>query len=221
MVSPGLLQKIYGARDDRTVRVGVAANALVLFAFAFVPPLFGIAARALHPGLANHELALPSVLMHDLPPWLGALGLAAVVSAEVSTADAILFMLATSLSRDLYRRFLRPEASDLQVLRVARGAALLGGVLGVLLAYLAPTVIGALSLFYTVMSVCLFVPVVAGLYVRRVGAPEVWAAIGSGMAALVAALLLNGGGPVLGLSPALLGLLVSVLACLLVALGRR
>ncbi|MEO8114507.1 MAG: hypothetical protein ABI655_09005, partial [Phenylobacterium sp.] len=36
VVSPGLLQKIYGARDDRTVRLGVAANALVLFAFALV-----------------------------------------------------------------------------------------------------------------------------------------------------------------------------------------
>lgn len=221
VVSPGLLQKIYGARDDRAVRVGVAANALVLFAFAFVPPLFGIAARALHPGLANHELALPSVLMHDLPPWLGALGLAAVVSAEISTADAILFMLATSLSQDLYRRFLRPEASDLQVLRVARGAALLGGAAGVLLAYLAPTVIGALSLFYTVMSVCLFVPLVAGLYARRVGAPEVWAAIGSGMGALVAAQLLNGGRPVLGLPAGLLALVVSGLACLLVARVRR
>ncbi len=221
VVSPGLLQKIYGARDDRAVRVGVAANALVLFAFAFVPPLFGIAARALHPDLTNHELALPSVLMHDLPPWLGALGLAAVVSAEISTADAILFMLATSLSQDLYRRFLRPEASDGQVLRVARGAALLGGAAGVLLATLAPTVIGALSLFYTVLSVCLFVPVVAGLYARRVGAPEIWAAIGSGMGALLAAQLLGGGRPVLGLSPGLLGLLVSGLACLLVALGRR
>jgi SSS family solute:Na+ symporter len=221
VVSPGLLQKIYGARDDRTVRLGVAANALALLAFAFVPPLFGMAARALHPGLDNRELALPSVLMHDLPPWLGALGLAAVVSAEISTADAILFMLATSLSRDLYRRFLRPEASDRQVLRVARGAALLGGALGVLLAYLAPTVIDALSLFYTVLSVSLFVPVVAGLYARRVGTPEAWAAIGSGMGALVAALLLNGGRPVLGLSPALLGLLVSGLAGLLVALGRR
>ena len=81
--------------------------------------------------------------------------------------------------------------------------------------------IGALSLFYAVLSVCLFVPVVAGLYARRVGAPEVWAAIGSGMAVLLAARLAGGDRPGLGLSPALLGLLGSGGACLLVALGRR
>jgi SSS family solute:Na+ symporter len=234
VVSPGLLQKIYGARDDRTVRLGVAGNALVLFAFALVPPLFGMSARALHPDLAHHELALPSVLMYDLPAWLGSLGLAAVVSAEISSADAILFMLSTSLSQDLYRRVLQPEASDAQVLRVARGAAVVGGSAGVGLAILAPTVIGALSFFYSVLGVCLFVPVVAGLYARRVGAPEVWAAIAAGVMALLAAQLagpdhsLFGSlfGSSFGLTPTLLGLLASVGACLMVmgrhvAWGRR
>jgi len=219
VVSPGLLQKIFGARDDRAVRLGVASNAAVLFAFALVPPLFGIAARALHPDLAQHELALPSVLMHDLPPWLGALALAAVVSAEISTADAILFMFSTSLSQDLYRRFLRPQASDAQVLRVARGAALGGGAAGVLLAIAAPTVIGALSLFYSILSVCLFVPVVAGLYARRMGTPEIWAAIAAGVTALLAAQL--AGRAWFGLTPALLGLLASGAAALTMSVARR
>jgi solute:Na+ symporter, SSS family len=221
VVSPGLLQKIYGAKDDRAVRRGVAGNALVLLAFAFVPPLFGIAARALHPGLSQPELALPSVLMRDLPPWLGGLGLAAVVSAEIGTADAILFMLSTSLSRDLYRRFLRPEASDAQVLRVARGAALLGGGAGILLAILSPSVIGALSLFYSVLSVCLFVPILAGLYARRVGAPEIWAAMAAGGAALLASELSVGDRLPRALTPALIGLLASGAAGLIVAAIRR
>jgi SSS family solute:Na+ symporter len=221
VVSPGLLQKVYGARDERAVRLGVGANALALSLFAFVPPLFGMAARALHPGLAHHELALPTVFMQDVPPLIGALGLAAVVSAEVSTVDAILFMLATSLSRDLYVRFVRPGASDAEVLRVARGAALLGGAAGVLLALLASSVIDALGLFYKVLSVSLFVPVVAGLYVRRVGKPEVWAALGAGGAALLAAELGGGAGAAYGMPPVLFGILASVAAALVVAGARR
>ena len=221
VVSPGLLQKVYGARDDRAVRLGVGGNALVLFAFAFVPPLFGIAARVLHPSLVNHELALPTVLVADLPPFLGALGLLAVVSAEISTADAILFMLATSLSQDLYRRFVKPAASDAQVLKVARAAAILGGAAGVGLAILAPTVIDLLSLFYTVLSVSLFVPVVAGLYARRVGTPEVAAAIAFGCLTLLAARLAGPAAPFFGLTPPTLGLLASAAACALVFAARR
>jgi SSS family solute:Na+ symporter len=221
VISPGLLQKIYGARDDRTVRLGVGANAFVLFAFAFVPPLLGIVARAVHPGLANHELALPTILMRDLPPLLGSLGLAAVVSAEVSSADAILFMLSTSLSQDLYRRFVNPRASDARVLLVARWAAVVGGALGVLLAIVSPTVIGALSIFYTLLGVCLFVPVVAGLYVRRVGTPEALAAIAAGVALMLATHLATGGRGLGVASPALVGLAAGGLACAFVAFGRR
>jgi SSS family solute:Na+ symporter len=221
VISPGLLQKIYGARNDRTVRLGVVASGLVLLVFACVPPLLGIIARALHPDLAHHELALPTLLMRDLPPLVGTLGLAAVFSAEVSSADAILFMLATSLSQDLYRRFVNPGASDARVLSVARLAAVAGGILGVTIAMVAPSVIGVLSVFYTLLSVSLFVPVIAGLYVRRVGTPEALAAIGAGVAATAGAQLATAGRGFGALSPVLLGLVVGALACAVVAWRPR
>jgi len=215
IVAPGILQKIYGARDDQTVRRGVLGNALVLLAFAIVPPLLGMIAHALHPDLTNHELALPTLLMKDLPAVIGTLGLAAVLSAELSSADAILFMLATSLSQDLYRRFLNPQASDARRLAVARGAAVTGGVLGVSVAIAAPTVIGVLSLFYSLLTVSLFVPVVAGLYVSRVGTREALAAIACGVVAMLAARTWGFA------SPALAGLGAAVLGCAVVAVLPR
>lgn len=186
IISPGLLQKVYGARDARTVRIGVIVSAVALGLFAIVPPLFGMIARAVDPALANPELALPIVLTQTLPPALGALALAAVFSAEISSADAILFMLSTSLSEDIYKRFVRPDASDRQVLRMARIAAVGGGGFGVALAIALPSVIGSLSVFYTLMSVSLFVPIVAGLYTRRPGTPAALAAMAGGMAGVAA-----------------------------------
>ena len=52
------------------------------------------------------------ILMHGLPVAVGTLGLAAVFSAELSAADAVLFMLTTSLSQDLYKRFVNPGADE-------------------------------------------------------------------------------------------------------------
>ena len=49
VVSPGLLQKIYGARDDRAVRLGVGANAIGLAVYAMVPVIMGMIARAAVP----------------------------------------------------------------------------------------------------------------------------------------------------------------------------
>jgi SSS family solute:Na+ symporter len=222
VVSPGILQKIYGARDERAVRLGVTVTAVVLLGYAIVPALLGIAARALHPDIPNRDLVLPTLLMQDVPLWIGAIGLAAVFSAEVSAADAILFMLATSLSQDLYRRFLNPGASDARVLLVARAAALLGGALAIALAAVSPSVIDALSVFYSLLGVSLFVPVVAGLYVRRAGVREALWAIASGVVALLAVQWASHGIGFGGFTPPLVGLLAAVLgfALSLVAGGR-
>jgi SSS family solute:Na+ symporter len=185
VVSPGLLQKVFGARDDRAVRVGVGLNALGLLLYAGVPVLLGIAARVLYGPLADSQQALPTVLVRPLPMWIGALGVAAVFSAEISAADAVLLMLTTSLSQDLYKRFIAPQATDARVLSVARWATLVSGILGVALAITSASIVQVLTIFYTMMTVTLFVPVVAGLYSPRTdtrGAlASIWCGIG-GMA---------------------------------------
>lgn len=221
IVSPGLLQKVYGARDDRAVRLGVTGNAIVLLLFAFIPATLGMAAHALHPGLPSRDLALPTLLVNDLPPLVGSLGLAAVFSAELSAADAILFMLATSLSQDLYRRFLRPRASDARVLKVARLAAVTGGLGGVGLAIVVPSVIDALTVFYSLITVSLFVPILAGLYLRRARSREALAAIVAGITVLVAVQLGTGGRGFGPFPPVLAGLLAAAAAGALTLAVRR
>ncbi len=116
------------------MRRGVGANAIALMIFAFLPVFLGLAARALFPGIEARDQVLPTLLLHGLPVWLGALALAAVFSAEVGACEAILFMLSTSLSKDLYKRIVNPAATPEQVLRVARIAAFIGGSAGMLLA---------------------------------------------------------------------------------------
>ena len=64
------------------------------------------------PDLESPQLALPTLLLHGVPPAVGGIGLAAVFSAELSAADAVLFMLTTSLSQDFYKRFVNRRRSD-------------------------------------------------------------------------------------------------------------
>jgi len=220
IVSPGQLQKVYGARDDKAVKWGVGLNAVLLLLFACVPPLLGIVARALHPNLPDHELALPTLLMRDLPPIVGAIGLAAAFTTDVNTADAVLFMLSTSLSQDLYKGFLNRNASDAQVLKVARGAAVSAGVLGVAFAVSAPSVIANLTIFYTLLSVCLFVPILAGLFVPRVGTFEAASSIVVGVALTLFVQASTGGKGYGLLSPALIGIGAAVLTCVAASLIR-
>jgi SSS family solute:Na+ symporter len=210
---------VYGARDDRTVRIGVGVNALVLFLFAAVPPLLGMIARARHPALARADLALPTLLMVDLPFWVGAIALAAIFSAEVSAADAILFMLATSFSQDLYKRFLNPVATDRQVVTMARLASFAGSVLALVVALsVAQSVVDALAIFYTLLGVSLFVPIVAGLYLQRPRGLDALAAIAGGIMTIVGLQIASGGWRV-GVFTPMYGLAAAALAFAVVSMA--
>lgn len=221
VISPGLLQKVYGGASERAVRVGVGVQALILALFSFIPVGLGMAARAAHPGIDNPNLVLPTILIEQLPTALGALALAAIYSAEVSTCDALLFMLATSLSQDLYKRFLRPNATDAQLLRVARYASVAGGVGGVILALQLPTVTAALGIFYSLLGVSLFVPVIGGLYTRRAGAPEALASIAAGILTRLGIQFATAGKGFGWVDPTLAGLLAAAVAFGLVMVIRR
>lgn len=220
IVSPGLIQKSYGASGQRALRTGIALNAVALLLFACMPVLLGMVARVALPGIEDANAVLPTVLVQQLPPWLGALALAAVFSTEVDTCDAILFMISTSAGQDVYKRFVNPAATDAQRLRVARAAAVVGGAVGVLLAVILQSVISALTIFYSLLGVALFVPIVGGLYLRAPGRSEALAAMSTGVLILFLVRALGASRPA-WLDPALAGIVGAAASYLLVMAVRR
>ena len=141
------------------------------------------------------------VLALNVPLAVGSLALAAVLSAELSSADAVLFMLATSGARDFYRGILHPEASDAEVLRVARGLAVVSGFVGFILTFYLDSVVSAITLFYQVMIVTLFAPILGGLLLPRAGRWSALAAMIVGVGTMITNLDRHGRRRV-GLGPA-------------------
>lgn len=177
-LSPGLVQRAFAAKSVDALRTGVAWCGLALLVFACAPVALGMAARVLHPELlgAPTQVILPTLLAQSVPVLVGALALAAVFSAEISSGDAVIYMLSTTGARDLYKGVFRPDASDAQVVRAARVIAVLGGLGGFGLAFYHDSLASALGAFYSVIGVTLLAPVMGGLFVPRGGST---AALGS------------------------------------------
>jgi SSS family solute:Na+ symporter len=211
IVSPGLIQKLYGARSAAAVRTGISLNSIGQLLFAFVPPILGLCALAAFPHLANPELALPSAMKLLLPRWLGLWTLASIFSAELSATDAILFMLSSSLTVDLYQTFLNPKAEGPRLLAVGRVVCVLAGIAGIFLAIALPSIIAAVSLFYGLIAVVLFVPVLAGLYAKRALASAALTSIAVALATTLTINSLTHGHGLTLLSPQALGILSAAL----------
>lgn len=208
-LSPGLVQRAFAARDEGHLRRGIALSGVALMLFAALPVMIGMAAHAYLPPLDNSQTALPEMLRTGVPPWIGAFALAAVFAAEMSSADAVLFMLSTSGSRDLYKRFVNREATDAQQLTAVRVIAVVAAVAGYALTLMIDTVIGALQIFYSVMVVSLFVPILATLLMARPSTRGAYASVVAGIATLFAVSWMTGGRGYGWVTPVLIALLVS------------
>ena len=166
-ISPGLIGKVFAAKNERAIKIGTALNGLVQLIFAIIPVIIGMAAYACFPDLTRSDLALPAAMKNMMPFYAASMALAAIFAAEVSTADTVLYMLAGSLTNDIYKRFFNPEISDKNLLKLSRITTVICGFLGIILALRLESIISALTIFYSLMSVSLSAPLVFGLFSNR------------------------------------------------------
>ena len=131
-------------------------------------------------------------------------------SAEISASDAVLFMLTTSLSQDLYKRFVNVAASDADVLRAARWISIAAAAAGAGLAIALGSVVEALTIFYSLLGVSLFVPIIAGLFVPRTKSGTAMGSIVAGVAGMLIVQAATAGRGWHMLTPALAGLIAAV-----------
>ncbi len=166
-ISPGLIGKVFAAKNERAIKIGTAMNGIVQLIFAVIPVLIGMCAYSCFPDLTRADLALPTAMKNMMPFYAAIIALAAIFAAEVSTADTVLYMLAGSLVNDLYRRFINPNISDKKLLWSSRITSLICGIIGVFLALKLESIISALTIFYSLMSVSLSAPLIFGLFTKR------------------------------------------------------
>ena len=166
-ISPGLIGKVFAAKDERSIKIGTALNGLVQLIFAIIPVIIGVATFSKFPDLARPDLALPAAMKNMMPFFAGSIALAAIFAAEVSTADTVLYMLAGSLTNDIYKRFFNPDISDSKLLTLSRITTVICGIIGVILALKLESIISALTIFYSLMSVSLSAPLIFGLFTKR------------------------------------------------------
>ena len=81
------------------------------------------------------------------------------------------------------------------------------------MALVAESIIRVFTILYTLLSVSLFVPIIGGLYIRRVGTPEVLTSIAAGVGLVVTLELTMGELGLTGTRLVPFGLMAAVIGC--------
>jgi len=124
--------------------------------------------------LSHREEAFGAAIRVLLPAGFTGLMLAAILAAQMSSLSAFMVAASAMLSRNIYRRYLHPRATDHEVVVVARYTGLIVVAMGVGFAFYIPGVAEALTYFWAVASFTgLFMW--AGVLWRRTNATGAWA----------------------------------------------
>jgi len=196
IATPEKLTRLYSMRDLPTIRRGVFFAVVAITGLNLIVFLIGLCAVVLFPGLPTGDMAMPMVATAVLTPLLGALMLAAITSAMMSTVSSLLIVAGSALSVDLYQNLIHPAVSPARRRWVDRVGILLMGTLPVIL-LLSGVGKGELVqfivlLFTALMASSFVVPVVGGVFWRR--ATKQGAAAGM-VGGITAAFLWEGLGP--------------------------
>lgn len=214
-VYPHAIQRIYAAENTQTLRRSLARMAwmpLVTTAVIFVVGIIGI---QLYPGLSDTQSEqLVGRIANDVAainPFFYVMMIllfGGVVAAIVSTADSVLLSFSSIISNDIYRRHIRPDASEQRALMVGKicGLVAVGGLL--ILAWNPPTLLVNIFVLKFELLIQIAPAFIIGLYWKRMHSQPVFYGMLIG-ALLAGGMALAGIGKVYGVHAGVIGLLVN------------
>ncbi|MCM3585350.1 sodium/proline symporter [Mesobacillus maritimus] len=165
---PHVVVRHMSMKSTKTVKGAIVWAATWNQLFIFIPYILGLIGIVLLPNLADPEMVIPQLTYQFFPGFLSALLLSAIMAAIMSTSDSLLMQAGTILSRDVYQRFINPNASEKKAILISRLCILAGGLIGIVIAIYEPPTVAALVIFsFGVLGNSFLVPYVASVYSKK------------------------------------------------------
>ncbi len=195
----GMYQKFFSAKNERAARQAVVGMVAGIIVIETTLALLAIVGRAAYPDLAEQtsivgRAASESIILfiarHGLPVLGGAVLLASAVAIVLSTGNTFLLVPSTNVSRDIYQRFVNPDASERSKLNVQRVFVVLFGGLGLVLLTQFESVLAMALYAYSLVGASLTPALLAAFLWKRVTPAGGVACIAGGLAGIIGVRLL-------------------------------
>ena len=180
-----MYQKFFSAKDENTAKKAVIGWVFGTIIIESAICFLAIIAASHFINLADTE----SIIFHTaknggeigLPFWAGALLLCAAMAIILSTANSFLLTPSTNITRDIYQRFINPDASQEKIIWIQRGLIVFLGIFAYLLLTQFTSVLDMALTAYTMIGAGITPALLAAFLWKRVTAQGGWAARLGGM----------------------------------------
>ncbi|TCC88753.1 sodium transporter [Pedobacter frigiditerrae] len=209
------IQRFYSVKDEKAGKKQALLSAAFFFIFPFIFLFPSIVARQIIPDLQNPEMAYVSICLKLLPQGIMGLMVAAMFAATMSVLSGEYNVTAGVLTKDIYQRVFKPNATDQQLLWVGRSMTLFLGVLITMGALFVGGFGGAFEankLFTGLFALPMTIPLILGVLLKR---PSPVGAIATVVVGIITGLILNSTSSISWE----LGTLIEIMVCVTVFLA--
>lgn len=173
MSSPASVVRVMASKNTATLRRSVIV--LGIYNLMIYLPLIAvcICARSIMPNLAKSDEVVPRMALFLTKEYFGGsfisgLILAAPFGAVMATVSCYLVVIASGIVRDVYQRFINPEATDHEIRRMTHIVMIVVGAVALLANLNPPNYLQALVVFCTSgQTGAFFAPLVMACFWRR------------------------------------------------------
>ena len=171
-------QKVWAARDAKSARLGMIIGSLMITVVFAACAVIAIALNAIYPEIAamgfpaGMALAEPALLAFvserfASAPLIIALSAIGLAAASMSCMDTFATSGASCISRDIYQRYIKPDATMKEMLVVNRVSVLIIVLAATAGSFVIPNIIDAIHIATFIASASYFFPLMGGLYWKR------------------------------------------------------
>ncbi|QOV13307.1 sodium/pantothenate symporter [Viridibacillus arvi] len=162
---PQIAVRAMSYKNSKGMHSAIIIGTIALATVMFGMHLIGVLARPVLPGVEIGDKVMPLLTLKVLPPYLAGIVLAAPMAAIMSTVNALLILVSSTVVKDIYLNYIKPTASDTQIKKASFYVTTVIGIAVVLVALRPPDLLIWLNLFAFggLESVFLW-PVIFGLY---------------------------------------------------------
>ena len=129
------IQRLIAAKDEAEAEKSSWFFNILHYAVRTWPWIIvALVAMVIYPDLADKELGYPKLMLDFLPPVMLGLVVTSLIAAFMSTVSTSINWGASYLTNDIYRRFIKPNASQAELVMMGRIASVLVTIFGAIAA---------------------------------------------------------------------------------------
>ncbi len=179
IATPDLAQRAMASKDEKTAKWSAVTAGVLYWVIGVIPVTLGIIGLAMvNSGMldgalldsaagGDAELVIPLMVKQYMPTTLGVIFTLGMIAGIMSAADAALLSVSSLISKNIFKDYLKPEASDKSVLKVTRWAILAVTIVALVIGLVYPEVFLLMSFSFDIVLASLFVPLTLGIWWKK------------------------------------------------------